>query len=1402
MKKHWLFAALSALIVCVLCFTLFPTEAKAAQDGLFTYEIVNDKAIITDCDDSASGEITVPETLGGYPVTTIDEFAFAHLTNPISVNTGNGVTTISNAAFLGCYGLQSITLGDSVESVDVMAFEACDNLQSFALSANNPNYSCVNGVLYNKNQTVLLCAPKTISGEFTIPGGVLTIGEYAFDGCANLTDLIISDNVTTISDRAFNNCMNLSTVKLGSSVATIGNGAFLNCSRINKLVFPVSVTDIKDYAFFRCSGLTEIHYIGTESQWIDINIGGNNDVFNSATMHYESDGSAPPDPWYLRYEIIDGGAVITACDSSIEGNLELPATLGGYPITGIGDNAFCYCQITDITLPETLETIGNNAFGWTALRGIYIPAGVHTIGQVAFQGCSDFTGYTISQDNPFFSSDAYGVLFNEPMTALISAPCGLAGTYYVPDTVTTIPMSAFTDCEKLENLYIPQRTTNLAVSGGGFFRGCTNLQGVWVDSENPTYRNDEYGALLSKDNWYLYFVPNTLSETYRVPDGVVYVDYAFDECAYLNGIYFPEGVRNISADFSQCISLKRLYIPASLNTMNFRLYELYEYQADIYYAGTLEQWDSIYSLDSDMHPGNLNIMYNCDPAIWDLTWSVYEDGVYITDCSASASGVITVPDTLNGYPVVGIEGWAFQDCDGITEVHLPDSVTYIGINAFAYCGNLTTVTMGDNVTTIGSSAFTGCTSLSEIDIPDGITTIEDHTFDGCESLTNIVIPDGVAVIRDAAFARCSALNSIEIPGSVSIIGDYAFTDCTSLTNVVLPYGVTEIGQEAFKKCTSLKSISLPESLTIIGSYAFKESNWLKSIVIPNSVTEVGAHVFEYCSNLETAVIGSGLTRISNGMFWANVSLKNITIPATVTDIDLDVFYLCNSLTDVYYRGTQAQKQNIAIEDPVITAATWHYNSCIGSADHNMKETVVKATATADGTITEKCDTCGAAGTATAIPRIDVFSHPDHWFIYDGTQKSPTLIIWDREGNTLTQGKDYTITYPANRTEVGVYTLTVTFIGNYSGSKNLDFEILPAAAITTQPKTQTVKAGATIKLSVKATGTSLEYQWQSSSDGKTWKNCSSSSATKATFSFTGKTSHNGNYYRCMVTDMAGNELYTSAVRTYVLGVTTQPKTQTVKAGATVKFTVKATGTGLKYQWQSSTDGKTWKNCSSTSAKKATFSFASKSGHNGNYYRCKITDSAGNVVYTASVRVYVLGVTTQPKTQKAESGDTVKFTVKATGSGLKYQWQVSSNGKTWKNCSSTSAKKATFSFTGKTSHDGNYYRCKIIDAAGNVVYSDTVRLYVLGITQQPVKKTVTKGKTVKFSVEATGHNLKYQWQVSTNGGKTFKNCSSSAAKKATFSFATKATHNGNYYRCKITDSAGNVIYTNKVKLTVKK
>ena len=271
----------------------------------------------------------------------------------------------------------------------------------------------------------------------------------------------------------------------------------------------------------------------------------------------------------------------------------------------------------------------------------------------------------------------------------------------------------------------------------------------------------------------------------------------------------------------------------------------------------------------------------------------------------------------------------------------------------------------------------------------------------------------------------------------------------------------------------------------------------------------------------------------------------------------------------------------------------------------------------------------------------------------------------------------------------------------------------------------------------------------------------------------------------------------------LAIKTQPSTQKVKAGNTASFKVSASGTGLSYQWQTKTSSSgSWKNCTFDGSKTASVSVPATTARTGYYYRCKITDGNGNVVYTNTVRLYVLGVKTQPTTQKVKAGATAKFTVSATGANKTYQWQTkTSSSGSWKNCTFTGSKTATLSVPATTARNGYYYRCKITDDAGNVVYTSTVRLYVLGVKTQPANKTVKKGSSAKFTVSATGSGLTYQWQTKTSSKGSWKNCSFTGSKTASMSVPATSGRNGYYYRCKITDSAGNVIYTNTVKLTVK-
>ena len=149
---------------------------------------------------------------------------------------------------------------------------------------------------------------------------------------------------------------------------------------------------------------------------------------------------------------------------------------------------------------------------------------------------------------------------------------------------------------------------------------------------------------------------------------------------------------------------------------------------------------------------------------------------------------------------------AFQNCAGLVSVHLPDSVTGIGIYAFQNCSNLTSINIPDSVTGFGSFTFSGCGSLTSIDLPKSGKSISDYTFSGCRSLTSIKIPDSVTKIGRGSFSDCSGLTKIEISVNVTSIDVEAFKNCSSLIAIEIPEGVTSIDANVFNGCDKLEDI--------------------------------------------------------------------------------------------------------------------------------------------------------------------------------------------------------------------------------------------------------------------------------------------------------------------------------------------------------------------------------------------------------------------------------------------------------------------------------------------------------------------------------------------------------------------------------------------------------------------
>ena len=292
-------------------------------------------------------------------------------------------------------------------------------------------------------------------------------------------------------------------------------------------------------------------------------------------------------------------------------------------------------------------------------------------------------------------------------------------------------------------------------------------------------------------------------------------------------------------------------------------------------------------------------------------WSYLTDGANaVVTGFAGTNEVVTIPDMVNGLPVVGIGTNAFAG-SSLTSVTIPDSVVSIGDSAFNLCLSLANVVLGNGVTRIGDYAFSGVHGngdpINTITIPDSVTNIGVGAF-GLTRLTNAIIGTNVISIGDSAFEGTS-LPTVAIPGSVTSIGDYAFTRCLSLTNVTILNSPASVGYAAFDGCSKLRNVTLGNGVTSIGDDAFSGTQSalpgdpISTITIPNSVTNLGVDAFYDCENLTNVTIGDGVTSIRTEVFaWCH-SLTSVTIPTSVTSVGTNAFFECGSLTNVTFMNS-------------------------------------------------------------------------------------------------------------------------------------------------------------------------------------------------------------------------------------------------------------------------------------------------------------------------------------------------------------------------------------------------------------------------------------------------------------------------------------------------------------------
>jgi hypothetical protein len=216
--------------ICLLCAAMLPAVVQAQ----FIFTTNNDGSLNISQYTGSVGAVAIPSMTNGLLITSIGTNAFIN-TDLTSVTIPYSITNIGNFAFV------------------------CELLTAITVDTNNPTYSSVDGILFNKSQTTLIQYPSSKAGNtYTIPSCVTSIGGDAFYFCLSLTNITIGNSTTNIGDMAFYYCGNLTSIIFGNSVICIGSDAFEECYSLTSITIPNSVISIGDEAFYECNSLTNV----------------------------------------------------------------------------------------------------------------------------------------------------------------------------------------------------------------------------------------------------------------------------------------------------------------------------------------------------------------------------------------------------------------------------------------------------------------------------------------------------------------------------------------------------------------------------------------------------------------------------------------------------------------------------------------------------------------------------------------------------------------------------------------------------------------------------------------------------------------------------------------------------------------------------------------------------------------------------------------------------------------------------------------------------------------------------------------------------------------------------------------------------------------------------------------
>lgn len=509
----------------------------------------------------------------------------------------------------------------------------------------------------------------------------------------------------------------------------------------------------------------------------------------------------------------------------------------------------------------------------------------------------------------------------------------------IPDTVVIIGSEAFAECRCLDSVTIPD---SVIFIGSWAFRDCSSIYSVSLPEGITNICEGCFARCYSLTN-------------INIPENVVGIgSSAFDECSSLQSISISDNVTEISdMVFRSCTSLAYVSMSKNIKVIGdsaFKYCPLTEIDlpSGMVRIGHDAFWATgIYRDYKNWENGNYFYLGEYlldvqDVYALDISEIGHESIIY--------DGVIREGTTL-------IADWAFYEVNNMASVTMPNSIEYIGQNAFANCEALTNVDLSDNLKEIAEGAFSGCKQIQSIVIPDSVTKIDYIAFLNCNNLESITMSDNIEYVGERAFestaymkndsnwennalyidnilvkVNSAAEGSFNIKNGTKIIVTGAFEE-TRFTEVNIPSSVSYIGADFYSSYNLSKinvdannttyysengilfdyektkliaspialefsDYQIPDTVKTIESKAFYKSKHLCSIIIGSNVVKIGTEAFSECASLSYVSIGGNVEDMGSSIFKSSSELDEVFIEEGVKKIPYGTFMYCKDLKKV------------------------------------------------------------------------------------------------------------------------------------------------------------------------------------------------------------------------------------------------------------------------------------------------------------------------------------------------------------------------------------------------------------------------------------------------------------------------------------------------------------------------